>query len=183
MSDQQIQCDFSEVRALEDGTFLHVAKCGLSRVTTTDQPYFRRCSGQCDPSIIRQPRKRGPGDDMHDIFAVLGHGEMCLSCGEHAAQMNAWGIDGCRANRDVIIGWLKESAAKLTKQQQVAIYLKAKQLGIPLKLRDRYGSLVDEAIRRAEARENAEQSPREQPPQPAPDGGCEQDDPNQSAAE
>ena len=33
-------------------------------------------------------------------------------CAEHAAQMDAWGPDGCEREIETIMGWLREAAAK-----------------------------------------------------------------------
>lgn len=146
-------CDFHKVTPLGDGRFRHEAKCGVVRILPSDLPLTKVCNRSCDPSYVRPAfPTTGPGKELTGILKELGQTEAeDCGCTGHAAQMNLWGVDGCREHRDEIIGWLKESAAKakLTKRQKFAIYRKARRLGIAIKLTDPFGSLVDEAIRRA----------------------------------
>ncbi len=73
------------------------------------------------------------------------------SCKGRAKQMDQWGVQGCRSNRDEIVKWLQEEqdkrgwAATLSAAVMIAVN------GLPLNPLDPMGSLVDEAIRRAEA--------------------------------
>lgn len=62
--------------------------------------------------------------------------------------MDDWGVDGCRQHRDVIIKWMKEAAFSRWFNEQVRIgwALAHEQWFNPL---DPFGSIVDEAIRRA----------------------------------
>jgi hypothetical protein len=145
------QCDFSDVFLLDDGMYLHVAKCGLSRVTTTSQPYFRNCSKACDPTYVK-PEPSSVGRILHDIIQALSLDlPGCSSCDGRASRMDAWGPGGCRANRDVIIGWLKESAGDVGLVTKALTAVRALGLGIVINPADPYGSLVDAAIERAEA--------------------------------
>lgn len=61
-------------------------------------------------------------------------------CGGMQAKMNAWGVAGCRANRDEIVAHLvKQSKAKST------------ELPFGLDLAELLGELVDESIRLTES--------------------------------
>ena len=101
-----------------------------------------------------------PGAQLHAILISIGLIESTgCHCDERAAEMNAWGPDGCREHREEIIGWLKESAGKLSIAQQAKAFvmLAAETRWNPL---DPFGSIVDEAIRRAEARHGADRMRR-----------------------
>jgi len=64
--------------------------------------------------------------------------------------MDDWGVDGCLENREIIVKWMKEAAFSRWFHQQVAIgwSLAGEPWFRPL---DPFGSIVDEAIRRAAA--------------------------------
>lgn len=60
-------------------------------------------------------KKRGlPGSRLKAILAgppfwirIVHNG---CKCEDRARLMDEWGVEGCRVNRDVIVGWLAESA-------------------------------------------------------------------------
>jgi hypothetical protein len=62
--------------------------------------------------------------------------------------MNAWGIDGCEANRDAIIEWLQQSAAEQgwIDKAKAGTALLTKSW---FRSSDAYNSILDEALRRA----------------------------------
>lgn len=62
--------------------------------------------------------------------------------------MNDWGVDGCRQHRDVIIKWMKEATFSrwFNEQARIGWALIQEPWFNPL---DPFGSIVDEAIRRA----------------------------------
>lgn len=97
------------------------------------------------------PPQGGPGTELAAILKGLGV-EQCLPCQGRAKRMDEWGIEGCRANRAAIVGWMKEGLSR----QGVNVALWAAALAVRsglafrLNLLDPLGSLVDEAIRRAE---------------------------------
>lgn len=71
------------------------------------------------------------------------------NCGMHAAQMNVWGVDGCRKHRHVIVAWLTEAWASVGLGAILLAAPRALLLGInPV---DPIGCLVDRAIAKAEA--------------------------------
>ena len=67
---------------------------------------------------IRQCRKPSPrfcGVGCHlarmlSWFGIRDDGR--CGCSEHAAQMDAWGPDGCEREIETIMGWLRDAAAK-----------------------------------------------------------------------
>lgn len=89
----------------------------------------------------------GPGTELKlllpDWLAKQSKG---CSCSDRAAQMDAWGVDGCIENRDKIIGWLVSQKHMLPTALQI----------VPVKvLKAGAAVLVDCAI--ANARIKAEQ--------------------------
>src|SRR5262245_6680431 len=48
----------------------------------------------------------GPGTELRVIREQLGLAFVGCKCEEHAAQMNRWGVAGCREHRIEIAGWL-----------------------------------------------------------------------------
>lgn len=75
----------------------------------TDDYYMLRdkYSRDVDPMV------RGPGTELHRLLGKFGiHMAKGCSCKGRMVQMNKWGCDGCRENMDVIVGWLREEAAK-----------------------------------------------------------------------
>lgn len=118
----------------------------------------------------------GPGTELTLIMESLGvNASPGCDCKKKARSMDMWGVVGCKANRDVIVGWIKENKARwgwgdkldyaATKQTEipekksvfdkVAVIWKTVTTGLIFKINafDQEGSLVDECIRRAEAKE------------------------------
>jgi len=95
----------------------------------------------------------GPGTELKKILEALGieAGPTC-DCRARADQMDAWGIAGCRANREQIIEWMREGQSRWGWKDKLSAAAKAVQIGLAFKLNplDPFPSLVDEAIRRAE---------------------------------
>lgn len=61
------------------------------------------------PAIVHVvPRPKGPGDFLHDIIRFWLRQQPTVGCGceDKIAQMNAWGVAGCREHLDEIAGWL-----------------------------------------------------------------------------
>jgi hypothetical protein len=73
------------------------------------------------------------------------------SCKSLAARMNRLGPDGCRRERDVLVDNLRHNAKQYTWSDVVKAATMALKTGLAWKidLLDPYGSLLDEAIRRA----------------------------------
>jgi hypothetical protein len=59
------------------------------------------------------PRLCGPGCHLTRAIAWFGvRDDGKCGCGEHAAQMDAWGPDECERQIETIMGWLRDAAAK-----------------------------------------------------------------------
>jgi hypothetical protein len=57
----------------------------------------------------------GPGTELKKLLAgwplYIAATENC-PCNRHAAEMDAWGADGCAARQDQIVGWLRVEAER-----------------------------------------------------------------------
>lgn len=98
----------------------------------------------------------GPGKELSVLLSYLGFSGICSECSERAKRMNRWGVTGCRKpeNHQQIIDWLtkeKDSAGLIEKLRAVVIASQEPWFSFS----DPIGSLVDEAIRRAEAKEQS----------------------------
>lgn len=102
-------------------------------------------------SVVAQ---KGPGTIAHNLFAELGLKQKAgCKCGERIKQMNAWGIEGCIANRETIIGWWKEAYHETTIAERIKAGWQA--IGKPwLSVLDPLGSIFDELMRRANEKAN-----------------------------
>ena len=96
------------------------------------------------------------------MLATLGiNPAPACDCKGKANQMDAWGVEGCRERRDVIVDWMREGQGRWGWKDKLAAATKAVTSGLALKLDllDPFPSLIDEAIRRAEARGEPEHNP------------------------
>jgi hypothetical protein len=59
------------------------------------------------PVALLQQR---PGRELQRLVAWFGQPSTECRCDQHAAQMDAWGVEGCRDNLDTIVGWLLDAA-------------------------------------------------------------------------
>ena len=111
---------------------------------------------------LRHAPEHGPGTEQKQVIKELGFDEDCAACDSFARLMNLWGPAGCRRRRDEIVAHLREKAAARGWAGKARAFARATAGGVirDFKLADPYGSLVDEAIRRAEE--------RQPPPPPAP---------------
>ena len=92
----------------------------------------------------------GPGTELKLMFNELGVAvSPSCDCNYRAAEMDRWGVDGCRERRTEIVNWLDEAQAKKSWAAKLMIGVKAVAKGW-VNVTDPIGSLVDEAIRRAE---------------------------------
>lgn len=95
----------------------------------------------------------GVGSQLWKLLEGLGieHKPSC-PCLEWAERMNLWGPVGCRLSRKEIIGHMKSSSKNYGWGDLTKAVVKAIATGLALRLSvtDPYGSLLDEAIRRAE---------------------------------
>lgn len=111
----------------------------------------------------------GVGSQLWRLLSALGieHSQGCR-CLDWAERMNAWGPDGCRLARDQIVQHMRASAKSYGWGNISKAVTKAITTGLAFRLSvtDPYGSLLDEAIRRAE-----QSSP------PTPNAGLDDADP------
>jgi hypothetical protein len=66
--------------------------------------------------------------------------------------MDLWGVDGCRANQEQIVQWMRDGQGRWGWKEKMTAATKAVTTGLAFKLNplDPYPGLIDEAIRRAE---------------------------------
>lgn len=72
------------------------------RYLITDE-YFGELSGNFKPQT-------GPGTELERLLAWFAEPSDKCGCKQHAATMNAWGVDGCREHFETIVGWLVVAA-------------------------------------------------------------------------
>lgn len=59
------------------------------------------------------PPNEGPGTELKKLLSKLGFAvKTTCQCNAHARDMDHRGVDWCRDNVDVIVGWLREEAEK-----------------------------------------------------------------------
>ena len=94
-------------------------------------------------------QQQGPGTSAHNIFSELGiKPEAGCRCGERIRQMNAWGVQGCIANRETVISWWREAYHESTILERAKAGWHALSKSW-FSLSDPFGSIFDEAMRRA----------------------------------
>ncbi len=151
LSSTRSHCSY--VRA-SDGTLL-CSECGDSTTRTfTDAPesWPRKICGN------PQARVRRCGDYAALLISQLVMKKNgCGACDETITQMNIWGPEGCRQNRDTIIDRLRESYSKSSWADCIKAAANATRTGVAFKVNPLHpvesllAWLVDEAIRLAEA--------------------------------
>jgi hypothetical protein len=95
---------------------------------------------------------KGPRTQLKKMLAEIGAFTAGgCGCESKALAMDRAGAEWCRENRQVVIGWLKESLDKITWTQKISLAYQTICQGMPVSLTDPVGSFVDEAIRRSEA--------------------------------
>lgn len=111
-----------------------------------------------EATVHQEPRQlqtgRGyPGAELAALLAELDIQEEGCGCKKFARKMNRWGVAGCREHRQEIVDRLKEKAGKRDWGTKVWAAVRVVATGATwLNPLDIYGSLADEAIRRAEAK-------------------------------
>jgi hypothetical protein len=88
-------------------------RCGLTLETTSREqaakvlPRLPSCTPpQTDMPVVGT----GPGDHLHKIILDMFHQGPNGQCGceDRIAEMNQWGVEGCRQNIETIVNWLIE---------------------------------------------------------------------------
>lgn len=90
---------------------------------------------------------------MTAVLLELGINKLSgCQCAAHAAQMDAWGVAGCREHRSEIVEWLRQGydASNWNSVVRAAVSLIKTDF---ISFTDPLGSIVDEAIRRAKIKE------------------------------
>lgn len=106
------------------------------------------------PATTRRRRVKGVGDHLKELNAELKiRMKQGCNCPALLAEMNALGVDGCRQNRTRLVKSLAENAAKYTWGETFTAAVNSLKTGLAwqIDLLDPYGSLLDEAIRRADS--------------------------------
>lgn len=104
------------------------------------------------PGHPEYKRRDGPGTQLHSLLAVLGiTPQSGCGCEGLAGEMDRGGVGWCKDNRDRIIAHLKEQADQRSwlEWARAGVRFVASGLAFKLDPLDPFGSLVDEAIRRA----------------------------------
>lgn len=131
---------------------------------------------------------KGPGRHLKELLEELGAaGDRTCGCDSYAAKMDRWGVQGCRDRRQSIVDWLAEQRAKASWLTWLSVGTKAiasGAVGSWMRPLDPLGSMVDEAIRRADEGERRLKAkelpvtveltdmPVPVPPPPQPDPGA-----------
>lgn len=100
----------------------------------------------------------GPGTHLKIMLDSVGlnagtlKGAGTCGCDDLAAQMDAWGPNGCREHRAEIVAKLRENKDKTPWAVYLGAMMKMATTGLAVRINpmDQLGSLVDEAVRRAE---------------------------------
>ncbi len=124
--------------------------CRLCWLWHNDERYRALWSGSPLPPVAG-----GPGSELAAILSAAGYEAVGCGCVIRAAEMDRWGVDGCRLRRAEIAGWLAEQRALRGWVDLLpGLWRMVKSGAIRwLNPLDPLGSLVDEAISRAEAKE------------------------------
>lgn len=126
----------------------------VSAITFVPPMKFRDIARKLTPHVADVSNLgEGPGSCLILLFATVGV-TSCCDCRDKAKQMNEWGAKECRARREEIVGWLREKAAITSMEDWFCAAVLAVKSGIAFRLNwlDPLPSLVDEAIRRSEAK-------------------------------
>jgi hypothetical protein len=138
-------------------------KCNRQRMIASEVSFQCACVDGAVVRALRQPDP-APGTELQDLLSQFGITEKTsCSCRGVRAKMDAWGIDGCEQpqNRQWIIEQLQANAAKYSWAETLSAavgvianpsqWLTALRLN-PLSMAE---SLLDEALRRARAKQEA----------------------------
>lgn len=119
------------------------------------EPVERKPAEQLNHQPAPIPQE-GPGTELKELLTSLGLTEAasgCMGgCGGFAAQMNLWGVQGCRENRDAIIRRLNDESKKVGWLDKLKAAKEAGKQFLFFNPFDPAPGLLDEAIRRAESK-------------------------------
>jgi hypothetical protein len=107
-------------------------------------------------SITPWPKGAGPDTELSLILKDLkiNPGPAC-DCRAKARQMDDWGVEECRKQKDLIVGWMREGMERWGWADRLKAGALAVLTGLAFKLNvtDPFPDLIEEAICRAEAKE------------------------------
>lgn len=137
------ECDFNN----------DAMQCPACGVRANNKDTHKNCKG---PNSATHAPDFGPGAEAILLTSEIGF-EACSPCIIRAAEMNRRGAQGCRDTREEIIEWFREAErkagwlAKWSKAPKAATIIPVRYWSDPIPW------LVDESIRRAEAKSSAAQ--------------------------
>jgi hypothetical protein len=140
-------CEFSRVEHAADGSFrLRCVNCGRETGFRFDDNVVANCRLGV-PSPPEESFTSAPvGTHLTALLKELGsEPTQSCACPAHAAQMDAWGIEGCERNRGEIIRWLEVAYNHSRLLEAMRIGWNGLFIINPL---DPFNSLLNEAIRR-----------------------------------
>ena len=118
-------------------------------------------------TVIEYALSAGPGTELRLLFGQLNlHGKDDCGCAGMAAEMDMLGAEGCRAKAAELADRLRQKAAEVGWKEKLSAGILAAWNGLPLTIE----GLLEEAIRRAEVKQQAEARsviPRQATPPPA----------------
>ena len=138
-----------------DGTLLCV-ECG----DTTTRSFPADSPTSWPHKICGKPQKREKGCGHHAAMLIAELGmkkEGCGACNDMVVDMNIWGPEGCRQNREKIIERLRVAYSQSSWTDCIKAAANATRTGAAFKVNPLHpvesllAWLVDESIRRAEA--------------------------------
>lgn len=144
-----------------------VSECGLCRFSVQHPGFYNGDTewAHMPPVVYTRPTQvvrteaipeEGPGTELKKILADMGiQPKASCSCTKRAIQMDQWGVDGCRKNLEQILEWVRDEWVKLEWMERVKLGYRAVLKGLGISA-DPIRSVVEEAIRRAEAKRSAQ---------------------------
>jgi len=108
--------------------------------------------------IMLIPPGAGPGTELKRLLATLGiaPGPNC-QCNKRAREMDAWGVAGCRENKNTIVQWMREGQATWGWMDRITAAARAVHTGLALRISwvDPWPDIIDLCIEQAEQKEQA----------------------------
>lgn len=108
------------------------------------------------PSPQLWPAANGPGTELKRLLASVGvNPAPSCDCNGRARMMDQWGPAVCRQRIEEIVGWMREGQARWGWKEKLSATAKAVANGLVFKLNplDPFPSLIEEAIRQSEIKQ------------------------------
>lgn len=126
--------------------------CRLCWLAKNDERY-QKLWAKRNGSPAKAVATSGPGTELKQLLAELGfRAKPDCGCEAKWRRMNEWGVGGCRANLDTILGWLTEAKNQAGWLETIRGAALAVTSGLQIDPLDVEGSLVRIAIERASNR-------------------------------